>query len=156
MAQTDPDAMILLLVQVSRSLRASALAQLAKLGLHPGQEFVLMQLFANDGQGQTALAERLGVQAPTVTKMLQRLEAGGFVERRVSAADNRVTLVYLSERGRALEKPLRQTWARLERQVTGGLNAHEREQLAALLRRVRANLGPPDDGEVPDCGPAPF
>jgi DNA-binding MarR family transcriptional regulator len=134
-----------LIIQVARAHRSIAHVKLAKLGLHPGQEFIMLQLLRQDGQSQIKLAERLGVQAPTVTKMLQRLEAGGFVERRTSPQDQRVSLVYLSKQGRALEKPLMDGWAALEKQSSKGLTAAEKTQLLHLLGRVRDNLGPPND-----------
>ena len=136
-----------LIIQVARAHRATALTHLSKLGLHPGQEIILMQLLRRDGQSQTQLAERLGVQAPTVTKMLQRLEAGDFVERRPSSQDNRVTLVYLSAKGRSLEQPLQEAWATLEQQTGLGLSNAEHDTLAKLLERLRSNLA----GEVDGC-----
>jgi MarR family transcriptional regulator, organic hydroperoxide resistance regulator len=136
-----------LIIQVARAHRAIALEHLSKLGLHPGQEIILMQLLRQDGQSQTQLAERLGVQAPTVTKMLQRLEVGGFVERRPSSQDNRVTLVYLSAKGRSLEQPLQAAWAALERQTGLDLSDAEQQTLIKLLERLRTNL----DGEAEGC-----
>jgi MarR family transcriptional regulator, organic hydroperoxide resistance regulator len=136
-----------LIIQVARAHRATALTHLSKLGLHPGQEIILMQLLRQDGQSQTQLAELLGVQAPTVTKMLQRLEAGNFVERRPSSQDNRVTLVYLSAKGRSLEEPLQESWATLEQQTGQGLSNTEHDTLVKLLERLRSNLA----GEVDGC-----
>jgi MarR family transcriptional regulator, organic hydroperoxide resistance regulator len=135
-----------LIIQVARAHRATALSHLSKLGLHPGQEIILMQLLRQDGQSQTQLAEKLGVQAPTVTKMLQRLEVGDFVERCPSSQDNRVTLVYLSQKGRSLEQPLHEAWAALEQQAGLGLNKAEHETLRKLLERLRTNLAGETDG----------
>jgi MarR family transcriptional regulator, organic hydroperoxide resistance regulator len=135
-----------LIIQVARAHRATALAHLSKLGLHPGQEIILMQLLPQDGQSQTQLAEKLGVQAPTVSKMLQRLEVGDFVERRPSSQDNRVTLVYLSQKGRSLEQPLQDAWAALEQQAGLGLTKAEHETLRQLLERLRTNLAGETDG----------
>jgi MarR family transcriptional regulator, organic hydroperoxide resistance regulator len=135
-----------LIIQVARAHRATALGHLIKLGLHPGQEIILMQLLRRDGQSQTQLAELLGVQAPTVTKMLQRLEAGDFVERRPSSQDNRVTLVYLSAKGRSLEQPLQEAWTALERQTGFGLSNDEHNTLLQLLERLRTNLASNAEG----------
>jgi MarR family transcriptional regulator, organic hydroperoxide resistance regulator len=135
-----------LIIQVARAHRATALSHLIKLGLHPGQEIILMQLLRQNGQSQTQLAEQLGVQAPTVTKMLQRLEAGHFVERRPSNQDNRVTLVYLSPKGRSLEQPLHDAWAALERQTGLGLSNTDHDTLVKLLERLRINLAGETDG----------
>ena len=135
-----------LVIQVARAHRATALGHLSKLGLHPGQEIILMQLLRQDGQSQTQLAERLGVQAPTVSKMLQRLEVGDFVERRPSSQDNRVTLVYLSAKGRSLKQPLQDAWVALERQTGLGLSQVEHDTLVKLLERLRTNLAGESDG----------
>jgi MarR family transcriptional regulator, organic hydroperoxide resistance regulator len=135
-----------LIIQVARAHRATALTHLSKLGLHPGQEIILMQLLRRDGQSQTQLAELLGVQAPTVTKMLQRLEAGDFVERRPSSQDNRVTLVYLSQKGRSLDQPLQDAWAALEQQTGQGLSDDEHNTLLQLLECLRSNLASNADG----------
>jgi MarR family transcriptional regulator, organic hydroperoxide resistance regulator len=90
-------------VQLCRAHRATAQGLLAELGLHPGQEMVLMLLWHQDGQPQSQLVQRLGVAAATISKMLDRLEQAQFLERRPSSLDNRVSLVYLTPKGKQLE-----------------------------------------------------
>lgn len=128
-----------LIVLVSRSYRALAGQQLAELGLHPGQEFMIQHL--RDARlSQRELAERLGVEPPTVTRMVQRLEQAGFVERCVDEHDARISRVRLSQRGRDLRKPVEVLWAALEERTIAGLNDDETEQLSRLLAKVLANL----------------
>ena len=57
--------------------------------IHPAQAGCLQALAHRDGIGQSDLAEMLHVSRPTVTTMLQRMEAGGLVERRAGEADSR-------------------------------------------------------------------
>ncbi|XXV34779.1 MarR family transcriptional regulator [Sorangium sp. So ce1504] len=65
-------------------------------GLQPGQDVLLRQLCQSDGLSQSALIERLGVEPPTVTKALGRLEKAGLVVRRRDPNDARVSRVYRS------------------------------------------------------------
>ena len=72
--------------------------------------------------------------------MLQRMERAGLIERRPDPEDARVSLVYLTERGRALEQPVLEVWKQLEAQTVAGLSATEQALLRRLLMQVSANL----------------
>lgn len=136
----DTGSLNYLIIQVARAHRALAAELLEQLGLHPGQEYILLNLYEQDGLNQSQLAERLAVQPPTVTKMLQRMEATGLLERRSSPQDSRVWLVYLSEKGRALMPRIHQAWIELETCTSQGLSVEEKEQLEVLLGKVRTHL----------------
>ena len=58
------------LVQAAKAQRARSGAHLMRIGLHPGQELVLKVLADTDGRTMSQLALALGVQPPTVTKMV--------------------------------------------------------------------------------------
>jgi DNA-binding MarR family transcriptional regulator len=119
----------------------SALRSLPEHELRVGQEQLLLQLWANDGISQSQLVERMCVEPPTVTKMLQRIEGEGLVERRPDAEDARVSRVYLTERGRALELAVAAAWQAVEARATAGMSADERAELRRLLIKMRENLG---------------
>ena len=128
------------LLQVHKAHRARAEAALNQLGLHTGQEMLLLRLWIEEGVPQSQLAAAMGVEPPTATKMLQRMERAGLIERRPDAEDARISRVYLSERGRALEQPVLEVWKRLEAQTVVGLSATEQALLRRLLMQVSANL----------------
>jgi DNA-binding MarR family transcriptional regulator len=128
------------LVQVCRAHRAHAAVVLGGLGLHPGQEWILLRLIEEEGTNQSRLVACLGVEPPTITKMLHRLERGGFVERRPDPSDARLSRVFLTDRGRALDRPIRAAWAALEERTTMNLTLEERILLRRLLLQVLANL----------------
>lgn len=129
-----------LLAKVCRAHRAHAGGVLAVLGLHVGQEMVLLELWKEDGLRGGDLAERLGVEPPTITRMLRRMEGCGFVERRPDPADARSFRVYLTERGRSLEVPVARCWEEVEEKTFAGLSSKEKVLLRRLLSRVRENL----------------
>jgi len=128
------------LVQASKALRSRSGSHLMRIGLHPGQELVLKVLADADGRTMSQLALALGVQPPTVTKMVTRLSAQGYVRRQVSDTDGRLARVYLTETGRALVESVDKSWKRLEREAMAGLDDKDRKKLRKLLRQVEKNL----------------
>ena len=128
------------LLQVHKAHRSRAEAALNKLGLHTGQEMLLLQLWIEEGLPQSQLAACMGVEPPTATKMLQRMEHAGLIERRPDPEDARVSRVYLTERGRALEQPVLDVWKQLETRTVAGLSATELALLHRLLMQVSENL----------------
>src|SRR5262249_61210840 len=108
--------------------------------MHTGQEMLLLQLWLEEGIPQSQLAACMGVEPPTATKMLQRMEHAGLVERRPDPEDARVSRVYLTERGRMLEQPVLAVWKQLEAQTVAGLFATEAGLLPRLLMQVASKI----------------
>ncbi len=129
-----------LLVQVIRSHRNTAQGLLAEVDLYPGQEFLLYNLWAEDGLAQNELAERLAVRPATLTRTLDRMEKQGFVVRRPDEEDQRVSRVYLTDTGRALEAPVCGLWSALDAATVANMSAEERMLLRRLLMQVLNNL----------------
>lgn len=138
-----------LVIAVARGHRLLAGKLLAELGLHPGQERLLLRLWERDGRTQVDLAGALGVEPPTVSRMLSSMERGGLITRRPSSADGRAVIVELTDHGRRLEPRFRSIWNELEEQFSAGLTARERRDLARLLRKVAPSL----DRSTSTCGP---
>ncbi len=130
------------LAKACRAHRGNVGEVLAEVGLHVGQEMVLIELWERDGLRGGELASRLGVEPPTVTKMLRRLENCGLLARRQDPEDARSFQVFLTEEGRSLEDPVTRCWEKIEEKTLSGLDKEEREQLHRLLLKVRANLDP--------------
>jgi DNA-binding MarR family transcriptional regulator len=128
------------LAQTCKATRTHASKFLAQLGLHPGQEFILAQLWQEDGLTHSQLAERLAVQPPTISKMLQRMEAAGLVRRCPCPHDSRVSHVSLTEHGREIQHHMECVWAQLDACFLNGLSLEERVLLRRLLMQVRANV----------------
>ncbi len=127
---------------LARAHRALAGAMLRDLGLHPGQELLLMQLLDRDGQTQSELLAGVGLDHSTVSKSLRRMQEAGLLRRETAAHDRRVQRVHLTERGRAMRGPLEQMWARLEELSTRALEPGQADTFVALARRVEESLRP--------------
>lgn len=139
-------------VNAARSMRTVLSRNLLATGLYAGQDGVILALAEEGGLTAGALATRLGVKAPTMTRTIGRLEVQGFVERRPDETDGRLTVVHLTETGRASVDHITQAGRLSERQAAEGLSEKDIRHLLKLLRTMDENLhaampNAPDNGE---------
>ena len=109
-------------------------------GLHCGQGFALRQLWHKDGIPQSQLAHGLHVAPATVTISLQRMEGIGLIERRQDPHDQRVSRVYLTDKGRLLRSQVEGNVRKLEEQALAGFTDQELILLRRFLLQIRNNL----------------
>jgi DNA-binding MarR family transcriptional regulator len=129
-----------LFVQICKLKHARVHTLLENLGLYRGQPALLQALWEQEGLMHTELARRLQVQPATITKMLQRMEKAGFVERRPDAGDLRVSRVYLTEAGRAVRGDVQAVWRQLDEEAFAGFTAGDRALLRRFFFQIRENL----------------
>jgi MarR family transcriptional regulator, organic hydroperoxide resistance regulator len=129
-----------LLNMICRAQRGKMSEALTEIGLYAGQEMFLWHLWRQDGLTQSQMVELMCVQPPTVSKMLDRLERTGLVERRPDSEDSRISRVYLTEQGHRSQRAVRDIWTDLEQRIATGLNVEERIVLRRLLLQVHENL----------------
>lgn len=73
-------------------------------GLTYPQYIALMTLWEEDGRTVKALGEKLGLDSGTLSPLLKRLEAAGYINRARDKADERQVLVTLTDKGRAMQR----------------------------------------------------
>lgn len=129
-----------LLRMICQAQRNQMNDELAEIGLYAGQEAFLWHLWRQEGLTQSQLGERMCVQPPTVSKMVDRLEKTGLVERRPDAENSHLSHVYLTEQGSARQHDVQAIWTNMEQRLTQGLGIEERIVLRRLLLQVHENL----------------
>lgn len=77
---------------------------LDSLGVTYPQYLVLGTLWEGDGQTIGAIADRLALEPSTITPLMKRLEAAGFVSRQRNPQDERQVQVFLTAKGKALRR----------------------------------------------------
>lgn len=125
---------------LARAHRGRLSTLLAPHGLHAGQDLLLLAVWASPGMRQSELARHLGVEPPTVTRMLQRMERGGLIERRPDPQDGRAVLVHPTPRSRLLESTVRRAWTDLDELLVALLGASDAERLARLAATAADGL----------------
>ena len=141
----SPDAMLrldrqLCFARYSSSLLMTKLYKpiLAALGLSYPQYLVLLVLWELDGRSVGDLGERLYLDSGTLTPLLKRMEAAGWLVRRRAAHDERRVIVTLTPAGRALRRKA----AHIPEAIVcaSGSKLAELTELTTQLQALRGNL----------------
>jgi DNA-binding MarR family transcriptional regulator len=125
---------------VARLLRTAFDRRVRALGITRAQWLVLTRLHRHPGVSQSELAEIMEVERASAGRMIDRLEANGWVERRAFDGDRRVKRVFLTPEA---ERVHRRIWRVAEATVEDALrdlSAREGAQLMRLLTRVKQTL----------------
>ncbi len=152
---SNPDEYIgFMISDVARLMRTAFDRRVRKLGLTRAQWMVLTRLHRNAGASQSELADMMEVEKATAGRLIDRLEAKGWVQRRVHKADRRINRIYLTPEAERIHKRI---WKIAEATVADALadlSAAEAAQLASLLGRVKGKLLDNVDGPQPRPGTA--
>ena len=140
MANTSALEVAHLLPELCREHYLRAQSLFNGLGLCRGQPGLLNELWSRDGCTQTELGAAMHVQPATITKMLQRMESSGLLERRPDPDDLRVMRVYLTDAGRAVQPQVEHIWETLATEALQDFTLEEQLLLRRFLIQMRDNL----------------
>lgn len=113
---------------------------LREVKIHVGQDHLLWHLWKKDGATQTELCELISCEPPTLTNMVKKLEEYGLLTRSKDVLDARVTRVFLTEKGSALEYPIGEIWRNHQEKMLNNISNEDRIILKRLLQQIDANL----------------
>jgi DNA-binding MarR family transcriptional regulator len=123
--------------------------ELAEHGFTAPQAAVLLALAGSDGPAtMSSVAERLGMDRPTLTGITGRLERNGWLTVRAHPSDGRSRLLQLTPQAESALPALRRASARVSGDALQDLNGQERARLLDLLERVACALETDDPGEA--------
>jgi DNA-binding MarR family transcriptional regulator len=122
------------LYSASRAMTAAYRPILTELNLTYPQYLVLLVLWEEGRVTVGQLGERLQLDSGTLSPLLKRLEANGFVRRERSLADERLVDVTLTDAGRRLERRAQCIPERLFSST--GLTEHDAEDLRDAVRQL--------------------
>ncbi|HEX3406283.1 MAG TPA: MarR family transcriptional regulator [Caulobacteraceae bacterium] len=111
---------------------------LRRLGLTYPQFIAMILLWENDGQSVSELGDKLYLQSNTLTPMLKRLQALGYVDRRRDTADERQVRIHLTDAGRDLSGSVSDIIGHI-RQATG-LTGDTASRLVEEIEALRESL----------------
>jgi len=89
---------------------------------------------------QTELAEKMGIEAPTLVGVLDRMERDGWIQRVPSEVDRRKKMIRVTERVAPAWAQMVDCGLRVRAHATQGLSETELLQLRGTLEQIRDNL----------------
>lgn len=126
---------------IHRAYRAAADKALADYGLSQATAWPVIWVGRlGDGVRQGVLAEAMGVEGPSLVRVVDQLETAGLIERREDALDRRAKTLHLTPAGHALRERVEQMLVHLRRQVFRGVNAADAEACIRVFEQVKASL----------------
>lgn len=132
--------------RVARLHRMIAGHLLREVGLHPGQEIVMMHLWQAGPQRQVDLVRVLDSDAATMTRTIRRLENAGFVRRVATPVDKRASLIEPTAASISLRQRVEGIWAELEEAAVGGFGRAQRHVIEESLLTLEARLSRTAEG----------
>lgn len=111
-------------------------AEIRPLGLTTGTFPALLELWAEDGLTQKALATRLDIEQATMANTLARMERDGLIRRESNPGDGRSQRIVLTKAGRAASAPAVAAAEAVNAEILAPLSGEERRQMMSMTRRV--------------------
>lgn len=133
------DSLPLLIGMVRSRLTAACDENLADLGLTGAQLPVLHWISNTPGATAATLCRCLGTDTGSMTRMLNRLEAKGFIRRVRSQTDRRVVFLEVTAAGKALKPMITQRMVEIMNRFLIGFQRQDLEQLKSLLQQMLKN-----------------
>lgn len=138
-----------LIHDAARLMRRRFEARGSEHGLSAAQWRLLVRLVKEQGVAQARLAELLEIEPISVSRLLDRMEEGGWIERRQDAADRRVRIIFPTDKSKAAFAQIKSVAGDVYEEAMAGLSQEERLATIQGLSAIVNNLSA---GEVPaDC-----
>ena len=128
------------LSDVARLMRTVFDRRVRRLGLTRAQWLVLTRLYRRPGTSQTELADMLELDRASAGRMIDRMENGGWLERRPDPVDRRIKRLHLTPHARNIHASM---WKVAEATVDDALEPlsnKERAEFTRMAARVKRRL----------------
>ena len=113
---------------------------LAEVGGSLPMWLILVSLKSQRHGAQRELAEAVGIEGPTLTHHLNRMETAGLVTRTRDAENRRIHRVDLTKEGEAMFQRLLATVVAFDKRLRAGFSKNDIAALNGFLERLRANV----------------
>ncbi|MFA6229678.1 MAG: MarR family transcriptional regulator [Rhodanobacter sp.] len=140
MAKTEDVSFAYLLNDVTLLFRKHFDRRAVKFGLTRAQWRATKMLHHREGLRQTELAELLEMEPIAVGRVIDRLQAAGFVERRPDPKDRRAWRLYTTEQAQGIIDDMELIARDLRRDASRGVDCEELQQALSVISRIKENL----------------
>jgi len=128
------------IAETAHAMRRAFDRRAATLGVTRAQWKVLFRLARTPGLRQVELADQLDVEPITLSRIVDRLEEAGLVERTADPADRRAWRLQVTAQAQPLIEKLRRLAEQLMAEAFAHIDPQELNAMRTTLSKIRENL----------------
>jgi len=122
-----------------------------KIGITITQSKVIFALYMHSGPTQRELADKIGVESPTLVPIIDKMEEDGYVKRKPDPQDRRIKRIYTTSKTDSLWDSMLECAAQIRKVSTKEVSEQEIKSALGVIKKITENLTAYlGDSEVPD------
>ncbi|MGI0018288.1 MAG: MarR family winged helix-turn-helix transcriptional regulator [Nitrosotalea sp.] len=111
-----------------------------KIGINLAQSKVIFALYMQSGPTQRELADKIGVESPTLVPIIDKLEEDGYVKRKPDANDRRIKRIYTTPKTDSLWDSMMECAGQIRKVSTKDLSDQEIKSALGVVKKITENL----------------
>ena len=111
-----------------------------KAGINLVQSKVIFALNIQSGPTQRELADKIGVESPTLVSIIDKMEQDGYVKRKPDAKDRRIKRIYATAKADSLWDSMMECAAQIKKTSVKDLSENEIKSALKVVKKITENL----------------
>ncbi|CUR52328.1 putative MarR family transcriptional regulator [Nitrosotalea devaniterrae] len=111
-----------------------------KIGINLAQSKVIFALYMQSGPTQRELADKIGIESPTLVPIIDKLEEDGYVKRKPDANDRRIKRIYTTPKTDSLWDSMMECAGQIRKISTKDLSDQEIKSALGVVKKITENL----------------
>lgn len=120
--------------------KAFDLELLNKTGINLVKSKVIFALKMQSGPTQRELAEKIGVESPTLVPIIDKMEQDGYVKRKHDSKDRRIKRIYATAKADSMWDSMMECTAQIRKTSTKDISEHEIKFALDVVKKMTENL----------------
>ena len=111
-----------------------------KAGINLVQSKVIFALNIQSGPTQRELADKIGVESPTLVPIIDKMEQDGYVKRKPDAKDRRIKRIYATAKVDSLWDSMMECATQIKKTSVKDLSENEIKSALKVVKKITENL----------------
>ncbi len=111
-----------------------------KIGITITQSKVIFALYLHSGLTQRELADKIGVESPTLVPIIDKMEEDGYVQRKFDPQDRRIKRVYTTSKTDLLWDSMMECATQIKKVSTKEVSEQEIKSALGIIKKITENL----------------
>lgn len=111
-----------------------------KIGISITQSKVIFVLYLHSGLTQRELADKMGIESPSLVPVIDKMEEDGYVQRKLDSKDRRIKRIYTTSKTDLLWDSIMACGAQIRKVSTKEISEQELKSALGIIKKVTENL----------------